>query len=198
MNTIGCNEMKTLAALIFSFGTLPCFAWEPDLVATSAAEVVSSISSELPDVVEYAPQEANTLAGRYSGTDGLSGDRLYLFSDGTYVFTHWADILPETIYEKGKWIFHAGVVSNTPDGSLPKATFPKDHCFLPLSLRGQTNVFLMGANWDYSYLMERKRPNDYYIFRLCAFENREHYDGTKDDSIKADLLQRAWRPDFFK
>ncbi len=165
-------------------------AWEPTLTANSSAQVVASISNDLPDVIQYIPQHDKNLAGRYSNSDGLSGEYLYLFSDGMYIFTHWADIQPETIYEKGTWVFKNGVITNTPDGSLPKDIFPKDHCFLPLSIRGKKNIFLIGANWDYSYLMENKKPNDYFMFKICTYEQKEQYDGKKDITIKNDLIKK--------
>src|SRR6266480_6371654 len=46
---------------------------------------------------------------------GLSGDDLYLFPDGTYIYNEWADIEPTTIRDKGTWKIAEGLVQLTSD-----------------------------------------------------------------------------------
>src|SRR5437660_10101729 len=46
---------------------------------------------------------------------GLSGDDLYLFPDGTYIYCEWADIEPLTVRDKGAWKLADGLVVLTSD-----------------------------------------------------------------------------------
>src|SRR6266480_1967218 len=60
------------------------------------------------------------LAGKYSNPPkefhgGLSGDDLYLFPDGTYIYCEWADIEPLTVRDKGAWKLADGLVVLTSD-----------------------------------------------------------------------------------
>src|SRR5207244_12814222 len=64
------------------------------------------------------------LAGKYSNPPkefhgGLSGDDLYLFPDGTYIYCVWADIEPLTVRDKGAWKLADGVVVMTSDRDVP-------------------------------------------------------------------------------
>ena len=193
--------MKAIFILFLFITALPLFAWDTNLVATSAGQFISATSNDLPDVVPYTPPDSGIMAGRYYNYGGLSQDRLYLFSDYTYIFTHEADLYPETIQEMGKWTLSDGAIINTPDDSLPKALIPQDHTYFLFSPRSDTNpslptnVYLLGANWNFSYLVAHIESIPYYMFRMCSLEKIEQYDGSSDQTIKEDLMKKAWRPE---
>jgi hypothetical protein len=54
-----------------------------------------------------------SIAGKYSnpskesmaswGGGSLSGEDLYLFPDGAYIYCEWADVEPLTVHDKGTW-----------------------------------------------------------------------------------------------
>ena len=48
----------------------------------------------------------------------LSGDVLYLFPDGTYIYTDWSDISPETISDKGAWKYSNSIVELVSDAEV--------------------------------------------------------------------------------
>src|SRR5437588_12858348 len=60
------------------------------------------------------------LAGKYSNPrkefqGGLSGDALYIFPYGTYIYFDSADIEPLTVLDNGAWKLAAGLVAVTAD-----------------------------------------------------------------------------------
>src|SRR5437016_13000138 len=59
---------------------------------------------------------------------GLSGDDLYLFPDGTYIYGEWADIEPLTLRDKGAWKLADGLVvlTSVRDVTWGPAPEPKD------------------------------------------------------------------------
>jgi len=141
-----------------------------------------------------------SLAGRYTSRPGLSGEECYLFSDGSYIFTTWADILPETIYEKGTWSVEDRFIILKPDGSLPRDQFPKDHVYASLLLNGAADVYLMSHRWDFSYFLDHgdKRCADDTMFRVCTLRRASQPSKTAQEEERKQLMARAWRPDFFQ
>src|SRR5947209_19022113 len=64
---------------------------------------------------------AHEIAGHYSsnpkeiGRSPLSGNDLYLFPDGSYLYSEWGDLEPVTIRDKGTWAFSDGAVKLVSD-----------------------------------------------------------------------------------
>ena len=198
---VGCNKMKTIFALLIFIATLPAIAWDTNLTAISTEQIITAISNDLPDIAPYIPIDSAALSGLYSDDTAFSKDRLYLFSDGTYMYTFQGDLYPETIQEKGSWSYRNERIINVPDDSLPKALIPQDHTYFLLSCHGttnselSTNIYLLGAKDNFSYLVGNIEPLPYLVFRMCSLENREKYDASTDQAIKGDLMSRAWRPE---
>ncbi len=71
------------------------------------------------------PRPTNPLeyfAGGYSNDEplgpGLSGRNLYLFPDGEFILTEWADIMPETALMRGSWSYEHECICLS--GSAPR------------------------------------------------------------------------------
>jgi hypothetical protein len=150
--------------------------------------------------VSASDLSVESLAGHYSHGSGLSGFEFYLFSDASYIYTRWADIMPETIYEKGTWIVQDGFITLKPDGSLPRDRLPIDHVYAPLLLDESTEVHLMSHRWDFSCFLENvgKRKPDANMFNICTVRRKRQPSRAAQEEIRRELMARAWRPDFFK
>lgn len=77
--------------------------------ACKPAECLKRISAKA--VVVSSKLTKSALLGNWSDGSGLSGSELYLFDDDTYIYTEWADVEPETIYDKGRWTLERRVYS---------------------------------------------------------------------------------------
>jgi hypothetical protein len=90
------------------------------------------------------------LAGKYANptkefSPGLSGNDLYLFPDGTYIYDEWADIRPRTIYDKGMWQIEGGAIFLRSDQDITW-TPGLERQFIAVSRRGHPKeILLMGA-----------------------------------------------------
>jgi hypothetical protein len=121
------------------------------------AQLLSAVRAIVPSV-QGIPNDSRLkelLAGCYEDDlTGLSGDTLYLFPDGTYLCTEWADILPMEICDRGLWECQDGLLALHSDGDL-QATFTGsfDAVYLPLSAVADANVFFEGATVGKSYLL---------------------------------------------
>src|SRR5512145_2364870 len=68
-----------------------------------------AVLQERVHVAKVAATAAD-LTGVWSHGSGLDGSVLYLFEDGAFIQTEWADILPETIDGKGTWEVNDGLL----------------------------------------------------------------------------------------
>ena len=179
-----------------------CAAWEPRKEAKSPNEIVQMLRTRGLKVKEVPPADRSveSLAGHYTHGPGLSGKECYLFSDASYIYTEWADVLPETIFEKGTWSVKDGFIILKPDGSLPRDLFPKDHVYAPLLLNEAADVFLMSHRWDFSYFLEHahKRSPDAVMFRICTLRRASQLSKAAQEEKRRELMARAWNPNFFK
>jgi hypothetical protein len=94
---------RFILAIFFVFGQVSTPSSGPQALERLRAKV--SIKS-------VADASIERLAGHYANTSKelgervggfLSGDDLYLFPDGTYIFCEWSDVSPVTISDKGTW-----------------------------------------------------------------------------------------------
>ncbi len=94
---------RFILAIFFVFGQVSTPSSGPQVLERLRAKV--SIKS-------VADASIERLAGHYANTSKelgervggfLSGDDLYLFPDGTYIFCEWSDVSLVTISDKGTW-----------------------------------------------------------------------------------------------
>src|SRR6266436_5504944 len=48
----------------------------------------------------------------------LAGETLYIFPDNSYVFCKWADIMPNTVFDKGIWSVDGGILELKSDPEI--------------------------------------------------------------------------------
>ena len=121
-----------------------------------------------------------------------------IFSDQTYIYIRWADILPPTIYDKGAWSFDRQFIRLVTDNTVSQKRAMHDQYFVPLTteISGVKQLFLFGTNRDYSYFLEHAKSGDDFMFLLCS---RARIDLITDtNATKTRLMDEAWRPDFFR
>jgi hypothetical protein len=176
--------------------------WEPRHVARSPSDVVQTVAKHGLKVKQVPASDltVNSLAGHYTKGPGLSGEECYLFSDASYIYTEWADILPETIYEKGTWYVKDGFVILKSDGSLPGGARHIDHVYAPLLLNEGSDVYLMSHRWHFSYFQDNadKRSADEVMFSICTLRRKSQPTKAAQEEKKRELMSKAWNPDFYK
>ena len=141
-----------------------------------------------------APQ----LAGHYAPpTDGLSGNNLYLLSDGSYLYCEWADIEPVTIHDKGSWRVIEGVLQFTSDEDVVWCSgleLDRQHAVVRRPGH-KREVLLIGMQEDLGWLERESNPASWLNHLGRRLEERLTLE--KERELKAKLLQRAWRPAYF-
>lgn len=174
-----------------------------------AKEMFTEIQRHVPNIKSFDIKKyKNQIPGIYSTygptkleyvDGGTSGSLFYIFPDGSYIYTEWADIMSETIYEKGHWDITNSFIILTNDNSLPFVrTRSKYH--LPFRLKNG-NIVIMGSNWEYEYFT--KYLSDGYSldpeYRLLVSTHEKSKDVRQEDTelMKEELMGRSWRPLFF-
>ena len=148
--------------------------------------------------VEPTNMATRVIAGHFTSGPGLSGNEFYLFSDNTYIYTEWADVMRETIFDKGSWGLTNGFVALRSDKSLAASERPFDHVYLPIRLAGNSDLFILSHRWDFSYFAENAAGNPAVMFRILARRRTDTPTPNEERRTKARLLKQAWRPDFLR
>jgi hypothetical protein len=112
----------------------------------TADRIASILEKEIPRFQGLQQIEDVDLMGRYTrecdeladaiGGGFLSGSNLYLLPEGQYLYTEWADVEPETIYEKGTWRLEGKTILLARGASATGRSGPCDSRFVPFQLAG--------------------------------------------------------------
>jgi hypothetical protein len=143
------------------------------------------------------------LAGKYSDPakefqPGLSGNDLYLFADGTYIYDEWADIEPLVIRDKGTWSVAEGLVVLKSDSEV---TWDPDaeRKYIAVHRQSRPNeILLIGTGRALSnFEAESKDQPETELMVVCKERSRTiapwHV-----STLKEKLIRESWRPEYFR
>ena len=176
------------------------------MVATAGVPSTSPVARVGRIVPVVAVEGARlSLAGEYTSTPNelrmpaLSGENLYLFTDGTYIYTEWADILPVTIFDKGTWKISIDQILLTSDSSITWKVH-NDHVLTAIRrITHEREVLLLGdRGLEYFEAHAHDSPDDpEFMLLINVLTLAQHLGATKGTELKFKLLRDAWRPTFF-
>jgi hypothetical protein len=173
---------------------------------SSPADLFKRLAARLPLTMVQADKPVN-LAGRYTGQTSelqshvgpfLSGEDLYLFPDGSYVYLQWADIMPKTVYDKGKWAARAGVVELVSD---PEITWDpgidRRHLLVRRTLR-EREIMLLALPADIDYFEKNAADDPELMLLIVGMARTEVLTEKTSAAVKARLMRETWNPNFFR
>jgi hypothetical protein len=155
---------------------------------------------QVDPINEGSPQR---LVGKYSNPPkafhgGLSGDDLYLFPDGTYIYCEWADIEPLTVRDKGAWKLADGLVVLTSDSNV---TWDPGAERKYVAVRGKSHrheALLVGIGRDLSDFEENAKDDPETQLLVVAKERAKTFRPATAAKAKAELMKQSWRPEYFR
>ena len=157
------------------------------------------------DVEQLGDLTTKSVSGHYSSTPDelrkqvapLSGDDLYLFPVGTYIYYVWSDIPPATIRDKGRWVVSGNEVKLTSDPDITWNPGAERHYLLVRRHSHAQEVLAIGIDRDLPYF-EQNATDDPDFMLLIVSKTRIAGISSKDSAeLRAKLMRDAWRPDFY-
>jgi hypothetical protein len=132
---------------------------------------VQEVSTDsIADISGHYSSPGPTVVKRIGGV--LSGDELYLFPDGTYIYMEWSDVSPMGIRDKGTWHYSENVVRLTSDKDIKwdPGVDRELVAFRRASVKDE--VFLMGSPRDLKYFETAVDNNDTEWLLLTGSKER--------------------------
>ncbi len=148
--------------------------------------------------VTLAEAKHDELVGIWSQGGGLAGSILYLFQDGTYIYTEWADVMAEMIYDKGKWQAIGGVVTLSSD---PEVTWrvEGDQRYLALVRGGSGERVLFGIDRGmaaFRQFVSQKTEYSGADWVRAIGLRRTPWKPAQPGQTRRRLLTHAWHPEW--
>jgi len=111
-----------------------------ETMSLSAQEALKAVNKEFLSArrISENVNVFDTIPGHYRSPYHdpmpLAGDELYLFPDNTYVYLHWADVMPIEICDRGTWEYRDGFVVLKTDETVKHYLRLLDHIYLPVTV----------------------------------------------------------------
>lgn len=185
----------TLLAILLQLVNAPSAASPLDRIQAKMT-VVSVANLTLVQIAGQYKNPSNELIKRVGGP--LSGNSLYIFPDNTYIYCEWADIMPNTVFDKGTWSFSEGVLRLK---SAPEITWDPELERRFLAVRRPFHakeIILVGIEKELPYF-EKDAGDDPELMLLIVARLRDKaVSQASAAGLKASLMREGWRPDFFR
>ena len=102
------------------------------------------------------------LAGKYSNPTkrfqfGLTGNDLYLFADGTYIYDEWGDVEPRVIRDKGTWRVADAFVNLKSDSKITWDPDVERKYIVVHRLSRPNEILLVGTSRNLSHFEENSK-----------------------------------------
>lgn len=128
----------------------------------------------------------------------MSGDDLYLFPDGSYLYLVWADIPPTTIQDKGKWAVSGSEIVLTSDSEIKWKPGAERRYLLIHRSAHADEILAVGTDYGSRYFQEHAKDDPEFVLLLVSKVRINGITQKETDDLKEKLIREAWRPEFYK
>jgi hypothetical protein len=157
------------------------------------------------DVERVGDLTTNAVAGQYSSSPDelrkrvvpLSGDELYLFPDGSYIYLFWSDIPPATIQDKGHWVASEGEVRLTSDSDITWSPGAERRYLLVRRRSHLQEILAIGLERDIPYFEKNADRDPEFQLLIGSKMQISRISSKESAQLKEKLMHDAWRPDFY-
>ena len=166
-----------------------------DLLAGVAAKVPVAVITGRP--TSFAGKYTSTPPELRSRVVPLSGEELYLFADGTYAYAEWADIMPLTIFDRGRWKIEGGMLRLTSGPEITWRTRSERSYVVFRRLAVPTEVRLAGLQHGLAYFEDTACKDPEFTLLITSLARDLTFSPEESAEIKSELFEHAWSPAFF-
>jgi len=173
--------------------------------STSADTCFALLRSKI-DVERVGAPTMNSIAGHYSSSPEelrkrvvpTSGDDLYLFPDGSYLFLWWSDIPPTTIRDKGKWAVSGSEITLSSDPEIKWKPGAERHYLMIHRSAHAGEILVVGTDSDSRYFEKNAKEDPEFMLLLVSKARINGISEKDTNELKEKLMREAWRPEFYK
>ena len=159
------------------------------------------------DVVSVPNLAPSELAGQFTNPSEelnkhispMGSEKLFVFPDRTYIFTHVADLPPDTISDKGTWTLDGGVLRLESDKDVTWKSKYVERQHIVVRRRGHNNeLFLLGIDWHLSYFEKNAQSDPEFQFLLDSLKREKTISAEEVETLRKKLMKEKWRPEFYR
>jgi hypothetical protein len=172
----------------------------------AGTDALKVLQSRVP-VEPVHPSARTDLAGHYTGESPelkgrvgpfLSGKDLYLFPDGSYLYSQWADVMPMTIFDKGHWSAASNVLELVSDKDIAwDPEIERRHVIVRRKTRPR-EAMLVGLSDGLDYFKEKAGDDPELMLLIVGMVRTDALDEKTAPAFKRKLIKDGWRPSFFR
>jgi hypothetical protein len=159
------------------------------------------------DVVAVLNLTPSQLAGQYTNPSEelnkrvipMGSQKLFVFPDGSYIFTTVSDIPPDTISDKGTWSLNGDTLELHSDRDVKWKSKGVERKHLVVRRRGHNDeLFLVGIGWNLSYFEKNAKTDPEFQFLLDSLKREKPITAEEVEPLRKQLIKEKWQPAFYR
>jgi hypothetical protein len=128
----------------------------------------------------------------------LSGEALYIFPDSSYVFCKWADIMPNTVFDKGTLSFNGNILELKSDPEIAWNSELERKFLVMRRPSHKEEILLVGTEKSLQYFDKNAGHDPELMLLIVALPREASVSRAGAATLKARLMREAWRPDYLR
>jgi hypothetical protein len=159
------------------------------------------------DVLPVPNLTSSQLAGQYTNPSeelnkrviSMGSQKLFVFPDGSYIFTTVSDIPPDTISDKGTWSLNGYTLDLHSDKDVKWKSKRVERQRLVVRRRGHNDeLFLVGIGWHLSYFEKHTEGDPEFQFLLDSLKREKPITAEEAGPLRKRLMKEKWQPEFYR
>jgi hypothetical protein len=159
------------------------------------------------DVVSVPNLTPSQLAGQYTNPSEelnksvtpMGSEKLFVFPDGSFIFTIVSDIPPDTISDKGMWSLNGDTLELQSDKDVTWKSKVVERKHLVVRRRGRSDeLFLMGIGWSLSNFEKNATKDPEFQFLSDALKRKKTITTEEMEPLRKKLMKEKWQPEFYR
>ena len=164
-------------------------------------------SSARIDVVSVPNLTPSQLAGQYTNPSEelnkrvtpMGSEKLFVFPDGSYIFTIVSDIAPDTISDKGTWSLNGDTLELQSDKDVKWKSKHVERQHLVVRRRGHNDeLFPVGIGWHLSCFEKNAKRDPEFQFLLDSLKREKAITAEEAGPLRKRLMKEKWQPEFYR
>jgi hypothetical protein len=122
----------------------------------------------------------------------------FIFPDKTFVYCEWADVMSNTVFDKGTWSLSGDILELK---SVSEVTWEPhlERRFLAVRRHSQSReILLVGIDRELQYFEEKAGDDPELMLLIVGRQRDRTINQAETPKIKAKLMREGWRPEFFR